>query len=165
MKKVISIFLSIIKPYDWKYFYRIRVLLYKMLGMEIGKKVIIKSGVIIEYPQNIKIGNNVSIQHNCFLSGYGRIEIGNNVSIAHGVSIISSTHDYLKNQIIRRAPLIKGEVIIGDNVWIGMKVSIYYNLKIGQGVIIGSNSVVNKTIESNKIVGGVPCKVLKERKI
>jgi len=157
--------LDLIRPFGWRRLYKIRVQLYRSLGMKIGKNVSIKQGVIIEYEKNIAIGDNVSIQQNCFLSGYGRITIGNDVSIAHGVSIVSSTHDYEKNPITRNAPLKAGHVKIGDNVWIGMKTSVFYNLEIGSGTIVGANSVIQKSVEPNLVVAGAPFKIIRRRNI
>lgn len=164
MKKLVKLLLSIIRSFNSPRFSNYRVRLYRKLGMKIGNNVKIKSGTIIEFPENIEIGDNVSIQHNCFISAYGKIIIGNNVSIAHGVSILTSTHDYTKAEILRDAPLLCGNITIKSNVWIGMKSSIFYDLTIGAGVIIGAHSLVKNDIKDDLIVAGTPCKVLKMRK-
>lgn len=56
----------------------------------------------------------------------------------------------------------KGEVIIGDNVWIGDKCTILQNVHIGDGVIVAANSVVTKDVPPYSVVGGNPAKVLKK---
>lgn len=57
---------------------------------------------------------------------------------------------------------IKGPVIIGDNVWIGDKVSILSGVTIGKGSVIACNAVVTKDVPSYSVVGGVPAKVIKQ---
>ena len=57
---------------------------------------------------------------------------------------------------------IKGPVIIGDNVWIGDKVTILSNVTIGKGSVIACNAVVTKDVPPYSVVGGVPAKVIKQ---
>jgi len=54
-----------------------------------------------------------------------------------------------------------GPVIIEDCVWIGDKVTILPNVRIGKNTIIGANSVVVKDIPGNCVAGGIPAKVIK----
>ena len=58
---------------------------------------------------------------------------------------------------------LKGDIIIGNDVWIGQGSSILPGVKIGNGAIIGYNSVVSKDIPSYAIAAGNPCKVIKYR--
>ena len=144
--------------------YKIRYICYKILCKSIGENVKISPGVFITYPENIIIGNNVSINEFSIISGFGGIKIGNDVSIAHGCSILSSSHPYNNNQIkIREGELLKKEVIIGNNVWVGAGVTILYGKNIGNGVVIGAGSVVTKDIPDNSVCVGIPAKVKKER--
>jgi lipopolysaccharide O-acetyltransferase len=53
-------------------------------------------------------------------------------------------------------------VIIGDNVWIGEFVSILSGAIIGEGSIIGCNSVVNREIPPHSIAVGSPARVVKQ---
>jgi len=137
---------------------------YSKLVKSIGKNVKIASGVYIYYPEKLTIGNNVTIKELTFISAYGEIKIGNNVSIAHRCSIISSSHNYtVKNIPMRNASLIKLKVIINDNVWVGANVVILLGVSIGTGVVIGASSLVNKNVDNDLIVGGVPIKIIKKR--
>ncbi len=137
--------------------------LLRQLGAKIGQKVIIKTGVIIDYPENLSIGDNVSIQHNCLLSAYAPIIIGNDVSIAHGVSIVTTTHPYQDDVIIRQALLVSAPVVIKNNCWIGMKASILLGVTIGTGVVVGAHALVNHSVENNRVVAGVPARAIKVR--
>lgn len=71
-----------------------RYKLFKHMLAEIGDNCLIRSGIIVHFPENISIGNNVSIQENCYMSGYGGITIGNDVSVGNGSKIVSSEHIY-----------------------------------------------------------------------
>lgn len=58
----------------------------------------------------------------------------------------------------------EAEVVIENDVWIGMRVVIMPGVKVGNGVVIGAGAVVTKDIPDYAIVGGVPAKIIKFRK-
>jgi virginiamycin A acetyltransferase len=57
----------------------------------------------------------------------------------------------------------KGDVIIGNDVWIGINATILSGVTIGDGAIIAANAVVTKNVEPYAIVGGNPAKTIKKR--
>jgi len=57
----------------------------------------------------------------------------------------------------------KGDIIIGNDVWIGHNATIMAGVKIGDGAIIATNSTVVKNVEPYSIVGGNPAKEIKKR--
>ena len=54
----------------------------------------------------------------------------------------------------------KGEIKVGDNVFIGSNSTVLYDVEISNNVIIGAGSLVNKSIPSGTVAAGVPCKVI-----
>lgn len=77
------------------------------------------------------------------------------VNIINGTGYTWSNRD-LFNSVPER-------VIIGNDVWIGMKVTIMGGVKVGNGAIIAAHSVVTKDVPAYAIVAGVPAKVIKYR--
>ncbi len=59
--------------------------------------------------------------------------------------------------------LSKGDIILGDDVWVGINVIICSGITIGQGAVIGAGSVVTKDIPPYSIAVGNPAKVIKKR--
>lgn len=57
----------------------------------------------------------------------------------------------------------KGNIVIGNDVWIGYEAIVMSGVTIGDGAIIGTRSVVTKDVEPYTIVGGIPAKVIKKR--
>ncbi len=57
----------------------------------------------------------------------------------------------------------KGDVIIGNDVWIGLNSTILSGITIGDGAIVAANTVVTKNVEPYTIVGGNPGRILKKR--
>ncbi len=60
-------------------------------------------------------------------------------------------------------PITKGNIIIGNDVWIGSNVIILSGVHIGDGAVICAGSVVTKDIEPYSIAGGVPAKQIRKR--
>ncbi len=64
---------------------------------------------------------------------------------------------------IQGHPKTKGNVIIGNDVWIGMDAFILSGVKIGDGAVVGAKSVVAKDVPPYAIVGGNPAKIIRYR--
>ena len=57
----------------------------------------------------------------------------------------------------------KGDILIGNDVWIGYEAVIMAGVTVGDGAIIGARAVVTKDVPPYTIVGGVPAKVIRKR--
>ena len=62
---------------------------------------------------------------------------------------------------VQRQMIVKGPVVIEDNVWIGERVCILSGVTIGKGAIVAANSVVTHDVPPYSVVGGVPAKLIK----
>ncbi|MEQ1554451.1 MAG: acyltransferase [Ferruginibacter sp.] len=114
---------------------------------------------------SIKIGNNCSINPYTIIYGHGKgVVIGDNVLIAAHCVIIPANHKFDRKDIPIK---LQGEnykgIRIEDDVWIGAGCQILDGVTIGKGAIVAAGSVVNKSVESYTIVGGVPAKFIKKR--
>ncbi len=58
---------------------------------------------------------------------------------------------------------LKGDTVVGNDVWIGENVTVLPGVKIGDGAIIGMNSVVSKDVEPYAVVAGNPAKFIRKR--
>jgi acetyltransferase-like isoleucine patch superfamily enzyme len=105
---------------------------------------------------DVTVGKNVWIGPYTVLDGSGGLTIGNNCNICAGVQIY--THSTV-NQVINNTEIEKVPVTIGNNVYIGPNVIISMGCHIGDRVIIGANSFVNKDIPSNTKAFGTPAEI------
>lgn len=104
-----------------------------------------------------------------------KLVIGNYCSIADGVKfLLSGNHQYdifstyPYELLILHNPkagiaIAKGDIKVGDDVWIGANAIICSGVSIGQGAIIAAGAIVTKDVEPYAIVGGNPAKVIKYR--
>ena len=154
---------------------------FKSINIKIGKRVIISGqsynlkigkGVSLfpdckfELAQNsyLSIGNNTLFSYGVIISCYNHIEIGDNTQIGEYSSLRDTTHDYNNYGI----PMIENKdivdkIIIGNDVWIGRNCLILPNAKVGDGVVIGANSIVKGILEENSVYAGSPLRLIKKR--
>lgn len=112
-------------------------------------------------------GSYLSIGDDCGLSGTvisveESVIIGERVFFGANVTICDSDRHPIAP--ILRAQGDKGDiapVCIENDVWIGMNSIVLKGVRIGNGAVIGANSVVNKDIPPNVIAAGVPAKVIR----
>ncbi|MES2720061.1 MAG: acyltransferase [Pseudomonadota bacterium] len=139
------------------------------LRLYVGKKcrafvihddVKINRNVDMEVGQALSIGAGSVIGVGCFLQADGEIRIGTGVLLAPQVKIFSTSHTYGREGEIHN-PLIKGSVIIEDNVWVGAGTVIALNVRIGRNAVIGANSFVNRDIPENVVAVGTPARVIR----
>lgn len=119
----------------------------------------------VRSPQNISVNENESkAVFRCFaespsvyVQALNGVHIHSCLNIAPGVKIISSNHNPSKLD----EHLCSKPIKIGKNVWLGANVVILPGVELGENVTIGAGSVVTKSIPSNSIAVGNPCKVIK----
>lgn len=109
----------------------------------------------------IKVGNYCSIGRECnmFLDSNHRMDWVTTSTTLRGW-VTPEIDSMLKTM---GHPTCKGDIIIGNDVWIGAKTTIFGGVKIGDGAVIGSCSVITKDVEPYSVVAGNPAKHIKYR--
>lgn len=141
-------------------------------NISIGENTSIMSHCIIEtcptarYTPYLEIGDRVSLGEYSHVTCANKVVIGNGVLTGRFVLITDNSHGNNTKEVADIAPLARevhsnGPVYIGENVWIGDKVTILPNVTIGKGCIIAANAVVTKDIPEYSVAAGIPAKVIK----
>lgn len=141
-------------------FWRVRKMIFKLAGVKVGRGSTIHMGCKFFQPKGIRIGEDTIIGENAFLDGREGLKIGDHVDIASEVMIYNSEHDLNDPKFGAKSEAVE----IGDYVFIGPRVIILPGVKIGKGAVVGAGAVVTKEVGDYVIVGGVPAKVIGERK-
>ncbi len=112
----------------------------------------------------IRIGDNVGIGEFAYLGGGGGLEIGADCIIGQYLSCHPENHNYKDTDtLIRLQGVNRQGIKIGENCWIGAKVTILDGVTIGDNCVIAAGAVVTKSMPANTVIGGIPAKVLKSR--
>lgn len=128
------------------------------------------SGWLISDGGKIIIGDNTIINKNTIVRSMNLVKIGKYCDIASDCAIQdhnSRSLDYRE----RRKYMLTGKfdeevlnspVIIGDDVWIGRRVTILKGVKVEDKAILATNAVVTKDVPSSSVVAGNPAKIVKK---
>ncbi len=112
----------------------------------------------------ITIGSHARINRGCTLCSYTEIVLGDYVLIGEYSSLRDANHGMKKGEPMRVQPHDTRPIRIGSDVWIGRGSSILAGVTIGDGAIVGANSVVTKDIPAFSIAVGSPATVIGERR-
>jgi maltose O-acetyltransferase len=139
----------------------VRRFFYRLAGVKIGSGSTLHMGARFYNPGNIVIGKDTIIGEGTVLDGRDSLIIGDHVDIASEVMIYNSQHD------IHSADFhaVSAPVRIEDYVFIGPRAIILPGVTLGKGCVIGAGAVVTKNVDAFSIVGGIPAKVIGERKV
>lgn len=120
-----------------------------------GTSIILYRNGILEVGDDFKANQNLMILCNKGIILEDSVLCGWNVTIRD-----HDGHDILdeNNKVINK----DSQVIIRENVWLGSYVSVYKGVEIGSGTVVGGNSIVTKNTGDNRVVAGVPGRVLRE---
>jgi len=156
----LSLFLATLTGYIPSH--TIRNLFYRhFLRIKLPKNSIIYWKCRFFAPEGIHIGQNSIIGNNAFLDGRKGLYIGNNVNIASEVMIYTMEHNISSLTFIHTG----ASVSISDWVFIGSRVIILPGVTVGEGAVLASGAVVTKDVEPWTMVGGVPAKFIKKRRV
>ncbi|MBE9513736.1 MAG: acyltransferase [Chloroflexi bacterium] len=136
----------------------------------LDEEVYIYRGTIVEVNRGAKvtIGKDTHIQANCILNGLlGDLRIGRNVMIAPHCGFFSYQHkvDDLSQPMCKQELISKGDIVIEDDVWLGMGVKVMDGVRIGRGAVVGAGAVVTQDIPPYGVAVGVPARIIRKRDV
>lgn len=165
---------------------RFRVLLFKILGMRLGKKnrfeagrarrvSQIKMGDLNHFTEGwflwpedsasgkmkIVIGDDNYFNRNVMIDACNSVVIGSHNMFGPDIYITDSNHTFGLGIDPHQVPMQKGEVKIGNSCWIGAKAIILKNVELGDYCVVGAGAVVTKSFPSGSVIAGVPAALLK----
>ncbi len=134
--------------------------------LAIGRDTLLEPGcwITMAAEARIEIGSGCFLNKNTMLAAHERIEIGDHVMFANNCFVGDADHRYddPDTPITHQGFTARGPVRIGSNVWFGVNCVVTGGVEIGDRCVIGSNSVVTKSIPAGSIAAGAPAKVLRE---
>lgn len=144
----------------WRFTLRRRMVLFRLLFCGNGKA---RAELLKEKGILGAIGENCWYEPHKLPSEPQLVFLGDNVNIATDVAILN--HDIMSMMInnipdIKKCKIRRGGVHIGNNVFIGGRSVILYDVTIGDNVIIGAGSVVTRDIPSGSVAVGCPARVI-----
>lgn len=137
-----------------------RILLNLCEGIKIGNNTKIVGPVNLPLISSLEIGQETWIGKAFEIIGNGNVIIGNHCDIAPNVYFITGSHKMGSHE--RRAGEgFNGTIMVCDGCWIGARALLLPNTKIGNGTMVGAGTVVNHSLQSDRVYAGNPAKEIK----
>lgn len=136
-----------------------------IISVNFGDYLYFDSNVIIGHGGKMNYDSYLSVGERCMICSYVKlntnysIDIGNSVGIGEYVDVW--THGSFP-AVLDGFPAQFGKVEIGSNVWLPAKSTVMPGVTIGDNIVIGANSIINKNLPSGSLCAGSPVKVLRE---
>jgi len=111
----------------------------------------------------VELGDYVVLGRSSIIAAKNRICIGRYTQIAPFCQILDQEHGINRDELIVNQRSNLGEVVIGEDCWLGTGVTVLSNTIIGNGSIIGAGSVVKGNVPANQIWAGVPARFIRDR--
>ena len=127
----------------------------------LGKKSVVESySCINNAVGDVIIGDYTRVGlHNTII---GPVTIGNHVNLAQGITVTALNHNFSEaDKRIDEQGVSTGQVVIGDDVWIGANAVVLPNVSIGRHCVIAAGAVVTKDVPDGCVVAGIPAKIIK----
>lgn len=113
--------------------------------LSIGDHTFVGRGVEFDVIREVRIGSHTLIAPNCFITDH--------------------THAVAADARIDQQPCVARPVIIGSDVWLGTGTVVLSGVCIGDGAVVGANSVVTRDVAAMTIVAGAPARFLRQRTV
>lgn len=109
--------------------------------------------------KGVTVGANCHIYSNIVTVEPYLIKIGDNVTISSNVTFV--THDNSINKVDRSLPNLYGEIVIGNNCFVGQNATVLYGVELKDDIIVAAGSVVANSFNDKRIIiGGNPAKII-----
>jgi len=123
---------------------------------------LISTSHMSKYGKGLKMGNNSAVGQFTEFGAAGGIEIGNDVIMGAYISFHSENHNFQDpTKLIREQGVTSLGIKIGNNIWVGAKVTFLDGCEIGDNSVVAAGAVVKGVYPPNSLIGGVPAKILK----
>ena len=165
---------------------RARARLWYARGARIGKRSIVGIRCAVEHPECVRLGERVLLEADVYLKVVsdkatlklgdyvfvgrgteidvlGNVTVGAHTVIAPRCFITDHNHGMLPGLRIDQQPCNIEPVAIGSDVWLGTGVVVLPGVSIGDGAVVGANSVVTKDVAPMTVVAGAPARFLRVR--
>ncbi len=134
-------------------------------GIIVGDSCYIGRGSVLSCKEgDIVLGDRANVSTWCNISSNSKITIGEKTLLGPYVSLFATTHNFDETgkAILDQGWTSKG-ITIGQNCWLGARVSVLDGVTIGSNSVVGTGAVVNADLPANVVAVGAPAKPIKKR--
>jgi putative colanic acid biosynthesis acetyltransferase WcaF len=142
-------------------FSTVRVILLRVFGARIGRKVVVKPGVRVKYPWLLSVGDFSWLGEDVWVDNLAPVTLGNSVCLSQGAFLCTGNHDWAD---VRFGLVIK-PIILEDGSWVGARATIGPGVTLQAGAVAAAGSVVTRSLCACEIHSGNPARFVRMREV
>ena len=150
----------------WVMFFRItprplhrwRALVLRLFGARLGANCHIYPGARIWAPWNLECGDRVAIADGAEIYNPSTIRLEDDAIVSQGAYLCGASHDYREVSF----PLTTAPIVLEKRAWVAARAIVTMGVRLGEGCVIGTGSVVTTDMPAWSVCAGNPCRVIKE---
>jgi putative colanic acid biosynthesis acetyltransferase WcaF len=142
-------------------FIKLKIILLRWFGADIGQQVIIKPGVNVKYPWNLEVGDHTWIGENVWIDNLVKVKLGSHVCVSQGAYLLTGNHNYKKSSF----DLLVEPITVEQGAWIGANTTVTPGVTARDHAILAAGSVATQDLEPYTIYQGNPAQAVRQRNI
>jgi putative colanic acid biosynthesis acetyltransferase WcaF len=150
---------SLLVRFSPKPMHRWRAMVLRVFGAHLGLNCRVYPGVRVWAPWNLRCEDAVAIANGVEIYNPALIRLASHCTISQGAYLCGSTHDFNDPGF----PMINKPITIGRYAWVCARAVVCPGINVGDGAVLGLNSVATKDLKAWTVYGGAPARQLKLR--
>jgi putative colanic acid biosynthesis acetyltransferase WcaF len=138
-----------------------RAFLLRCFGAKMSGRPEVAASAIIKMPWNLEMEDRATIGYKAEIYNLGQVVLKARCTVAQYSYICTGGHDLS----IPTLPLTTAPITIGEDAWVGARVTVLPGVTVHTGAVVAANSNVTKDVEPWVIVAGNPARLIKKREI
>lgn len=138
---------------------RWRLWLLRLFGARISGRPFVACTALVRMPWNLSLEHESCLGDRAEVYNLAPVHLGRRSTVAQQVYLCCGTHDLSRPD----APLVTGEIVVGEEAFIGVRALVLPGIHIGDGAVVGAGAVVTRDMPEWTVCAGNPCRPLKPR--
>ena len=118
----------------------------------------VQSEMVAHAGGRIEIGSHVFVNYGASISAHQLVRIGDHCQLGSYACLMDNDYHSVEN---REQPGVSKPIVLGRNVWLGVRVIVLKGVTIGDNAVIGAGSVVTSSLPAGMVCGGNPARVIR----
>lgn len=138
-----------------------RRMVLSLLLRAVGADVTVLPRFECSYGSHISIGDRAFVNRGAHFMDDAEITIGNSARIGPGAMLVTAVHPVDDHDLRRRGWERAAPITIGENAWLGARVTVCAGVNIGRNTVVGAGSTVVQSVPDHVFAAGSPARVIR----